>query len=225
MADNKNLNQAGASAQQYLDIAEIRDGIVILKDGSLRMVLAASSINFDLKSDKEQEAIIFGYQQFINSLDFPIQIVLSSRRLNIDPYLRLLKERKKIEHNELLKQQIDDYLDFVSELVDVSNIMSKTFYVVVPFYAIESKKGSVFDRMFGVFNQRKVLYQRYEEFETYKNQLFQRVDQIREALSGTGVRMVPLNTQELIELFYNYYNPSGFENINISKLEDLDIEK
>lgn len=223
MAKNKTNNPSGVSAQQYLDIAEIRDGILILKDGSLRMVLAASSINFELKSDKEQEAITFGYQQFLNALDFPIQVVVSSRRFNIDPYLRLLKQRKKLEHNELLRNQIDDYIDFVKELVEVSNIMSKTFYVVVPFYAIESKKGSLFDRVFGAFNQRKVLYQKYEEFETYKNQLFQRVDQIREALSGTGVRMVPLNTQELIELFYNYYNPSGFENINISKVEEIDI--
>lgn len=220
-----NKNQSGVSAQQYLDIAEIRDGVVILKDGSLRMALAASSINFDLKSDKEQEAIIFGYQQFLNSLDFPLQILISSRRFNIDPYLRLLKERKKLEHNELLKNQIDDYIDFVSELVDVSNIMSKTFYVIVPFYAVESKKGNLFDRLSGAFNQRKMLYQKYEEFETYKNQLFQRVDQVREALSGTGVKMVPLNTQELIELFYNYYNPSGFENINIAKLEEMDVEE
>lgn len=224
MAEQKKDNKQGSSVQQYLDIAEIRDGVILLRDGSLRMVLAASSINFDLKSDKEQEAVIYSYQQFLNSLDFPIQILVSSRRFNIDPYLRLLKEKKKTEHNELLKSQIDDYIGFVTEMVDVSNIMSKTFYVVVPFYAIESKKGNAMDRLFGAFNQRKMLYQKYEEFETYKNQLFQRVDQIREALSGTGVRMVPLNTQELIELFYNFYNPSGFENINIANVKDLDLE-
>jgi hypothetical protein len=214
----------GSSMQQFLEITEIRDGVVILKDSSLRMVLAASSINFDLKSDREQEAIVFAYQQFLNSLDFPLQIVVSSRRFNIDPYIHQLDQRKKMEHNDLLKNQIEDYIDFVKEFVEVSNIMSKTFYVVVPFYPIESKKGSVFDRFSNMITPQKRIYQKNEEFQTYKNQLFQRVEQIKEALSGTGVRMVPLNTQELIELYYNYYNPSGFENINISDMEEVEVQ-
>lgn len=225
MTDKKTeqSNQA-SSMQQYLDIAEIRDSVVILKDGSLRAVLAANSINFNLKSDKEQEAIIFAYQQFLNSLDFPLQIVISSRRFNIDPYLRMLKEHRKVEHNELLKNQIDDYVEFVSELVDVSNIMSKSFYVVVPFYAIESKKGGFFENLTNALNPQKAIYQKNEEFQTYKNQLLQRVEQIREALSGSGVHMAMLRTQELIELYYNLYNPSGFENVNIAQIDDMDVK-
>lgn len=209
--------------QQYLDIAEIRDGVVVLRDGSLRAVLAATAVNFDLKSDKEQEAIIYAFQQFLNSLDFPLQIVVSSRRFNIDPYLRVLGEKRKTEHNELLKNQIDDYIEFVSELVDVSNIMSKEFYVIIPFYPIESKKTGVFDRLSASINPNKAIYEKREHFQTYKNQLFQRIDQIKEAMSGTGVRMVSMNTQELIELYYNFYNPSGFENVEIADIEDMDI--
>lgn len=209
--------------QQYLDIAEIRDGVVVLRDGSFRAVLAATAVNFDLKSDKEQEAIIYAFQQFLNSLDFPIQILISSRRFNIDPYLKMLVEKRKTEHNELLKNQIDDYVEFVSELVDISNIMSKNFYVIVPFYPIESKKTGILDKLSATINPNKAIYEKREHFQTYKNQLFQRIDQIKEALSGTGVRMALLNTQELIELYYNFYNPSGYENVDVADINDMEV--
>jgi len=212
------------SIQENIDIGEIRDGVVVLKDGSLRAVLAVSSINFDLKSDVEQEAITFAYQRFLNSLDFPIQILITSRKYDVKPYLGRLEEKKDVEGNELLRNQMDDYMNFVKELVGVSNIISKVFYVVVPFYIIESKKSGIFERISSSLNPKKVLYEKREEFETYKNQLFLRVGEIRELLSGTGVRMVPLNTQELIELFYNYYNPSEFEHVAVSPLEKIDVE-
>ncbi|MBT3356351.1 hypothetical protein HN784_01185 [bacterium] len=214
-----------ASMQEQLNVSEIKDGVVVVKDGSLRSVLAVSSINFDLKSSTEQEAIIFAYQRFLNSLDFPIQIVISTRKFDIKPYLEMLERKKDTERNTLLRNQIDDYVHFVSELVNVSNIMSKLFYIVIPFYAIESKKEGFFSKMLAKLTPRKVVYQEREKFETYKNQLFQRVEEVKESLSGSGVRVVSLNTQELIEMYYNCYNPSEFEHVAVPTLEDLNLER
>ena len=217
-------DEMGSSMQEHLNISEIKDGVVVVKDGSLRMVLAISSINFDLKSETEQEAIIFAYQRFINAIDFPLQILITTRRFDIKPYITMLNRRKDTETNVLLRNQIDDYVKFVHELVSVSNIMSKLFYVVVPFYAVESEQQGLLSRASAAIHPRKVIYQKREQFETYKNQLFQRVEEVREALSGTGIRMVPLNTQELIELYYNYYNPSEFEHVAVPSLESMSLD-
>jgi len=218
-------NSAGYSMQQHMDIAEIKDGVVVLKDNSLRVVLAVSSINFDLKSSTEQEAIIYSYQRFLNALDFPLQILITTRKFDIKPYLQMLERKKETERNILMRNQIDDYMKFVGELVNVSNIMSKLFYVVIPFYVIDSTKQGFFSKMTQSLQPQKEIYQRREQFETYKNQLYQRVEEVKESLSGSGVRMVPLNTQELIEMYYNYYNPSEFEHIAIPSLRELSVEQ
>lgn len=215
----------GASMQEQLNISEIKDGVVVVKDGSLRSVLAISSINFDLKSSTEQEAIIYSYQRFLNALDFPIQIVISTRKFDIKPYLEMLERKKDTERNTLLRNQIDDYVNFVSELVNVSNIMSKLFYIVIPFYSVEDKKDGFIDRMMAKIKPKKAVFQERERFETYKNQLFQRVEEIKESLSGSGVRVVSLDTQELIEMYYNCYNPSEFEHVTVPTLEDLNLER
>ncbi len=216
-----NSSDGRIGMQENLDIAEIKDGVVVLKDGSLKSILAVSSINFDLKSDVEQEAIIYGYQRFLNTLDFPIQIVISSRRYDVKPYLKTLEERRKIEQNSLLKNQITDYINFIDELVHVSDIMSKKFYIVVPFYPIEAQRQSFLERLSATFNPERVIFEEREKFETYKSQLFQRVEEVRVSLMSTGVRVVPLNTQELIELFYNFYNSSEFEYVSILSTDEL----
>ena len=218
-------SSAGFSMQEHMNVAEIKDGVVVLKDGSLRVVMAVSSINFDLKSSTEQEAIIYSYQRFLNALDFPIQILITTRKFDIKPYLQMLERKKETERNVLMRNQIEDYIKFVSELVNVSNIMSKLFYVVVPFYVVDNKKGGFMGKITDTLKPRKEIYQRREQFETYKNQLFQRVEEVKESLSGSGVRMVPLNTQELIEMYYNYYNPSEFEHIAIPSLRELSVEQ
>jgi type IV secretory pathway VirB4 component len=223
--NNTNKTSAGSSMQEYLNIAEIKDNVVVLKDGSLHMVLAVSSINFDLKSDTEQEAIVFGYQRFLNALDFPIQVLVTTRKFDIKPYIQMLERRKETERNVLLRNQIEDYVTFVGELVKISNIMSKLFYIIIPFYMIESEKEGFFKRVKSTLQPRKVVFQKREEFETYKSQLLQRVDAVREALSGTGIRLISLETQELIELYYNYYNPSEFEHISIPALNNPNLEK
>ena len=213
-----------SSTQQYVDVDEIREGAIVLKTGALRAVLLVSSLNFDLKSSDEQEAIIMQYQNFLNSIDFPIQIVVSSRRLNIEPYLELLSDREKQQENDLLRFQITEYKEFVKNLTEVSNIMSKFFYIVVPFSSVEDKKSGFGDKMFGMFKSKEAVDHHPELFETYRSQLLQRVDHVIAALSATGVHVVMLETEEIIELLYNSYNPSVFTSAILKNIDQVELK-
>jgi len=215
----------GKSAQEFVDIAEIRDDIVILKNGALRAVLMVSSINFDLKSTAEQEAIVAAYQNFLNSLDFPLQIVISSRRLDINPYLEMLSEKEKVQPNELLRLQINEYRNFVKNLTGTANIMTKAFYVIVPFAFTEGKREGFLDRIKIALNPKQAILEKQMELENYKSQLWQRVNHIAAGLEGTGIRMIPLKTEELIELFYNSYNPSVIESAEKIEVEKLEMSR
>lgn len=220
----KPKNKASASStQKYVDAEEIRDDIIVLKSGALRAILLVSSLNFDLKSSEEQEALIAQYQTFLNSLDFPIQIVVSSRRFNIEPYLALLQEQEKVQPNELLRFQISEYKNFIKNLTEVSNIMSKFFYVVVPFSPVEDQQGGLLDKLTGIFQPKQTVGLHGDLFETYKSQLLQRVNHIEAALSGTGVRVTQLNTEEIIELLYNSYNPSLFTTAVVKNIENIEL--
>ncbi|MDP3792431.1 MAG: hypothetical protein Q8Q89_01745 [bacterium] len=204
----------GASAQQFLAIDTIRENVVVLKDGSYRVVLMCSTLNFALKSTDEQDAIIYQYQNFINSLDFSLQFVIHSRKFNIGPYLETLSKRHKEEHDELLKIQIAEYIEFVKTFVESSNIMSKMFYTVVSFTppSLETKKGILgnISSALGLGGSGQTDKDK-SDFESHKNQLWQRVDAVAEGIKQFGIRSVPLNTEELIELFYGLYNPTEFE--------------
>jgi len=215
---------SGLSTQKYVDVEEVKDGIIILKDGSLRAVLLVSSINFDLKATEEQDTIISQYQNFLNSLDFPLQIIISSRKLNIKPYMEYLKKKETQLSNELLIFQISEYQNFIKNLAEVSNIMSKFFYIVVPFHPVENVKTSLFDRLLGTANTEMSIARRRELFETCKNQLWQRVDHVTAGLGGTGVNVVLLKTEELIELLYNSYNPTTRNNAIIKDVEKLELK-
>lgn len=201
-------------SQEILQIEEIRDGVLILKDGSLRGVLAASSLNFALKSADEQTAVIMNYENFLNSLDFSVQFFIKSRKLNIEPYIETLKQAESKQTNELLKIQISEYIEFVRAFVRAANIMSKGFYIVVPFTPpfFETPKEGIKSLMsvFGSGSQRQKTMSQ-EKFEEYKNQLWQRADSVIQGLVRGSVRAVPLNTEELIELFYGLYNPGELE--------------
>lgn len=219
----KNKGSGGASTQKYVDVDDIRDGVIVLKSSALRSVLLVSSVNFDLKSSQEQDAIITQYQNFLNSLDFPVQIVVSSRRFNIDPYIVLLDEQEKQQANELLRFQISEYKNFVKNLTEVSNIMSKFFYVVVPFAPSEDQKSGLLDKMLGIFQPKKAITTSAASFETYRSQLLQRVDHVTAALSSTGVRVTTLGTKEIIELLYNAYNPSLFTTAVIEDVDSVEL--
>ena len=212
--------QVSKSTQQFVDIEEIKDGVVILKNGGLRRVLMVAGINFDLKSEEEQSSIIFAYQNFLNSLDFSTQIVIHSRKLNIGSYLEKLQEKEGVETNELLKNQISEYRQFINSFVAENEIMTKTFFVVVPYDTSQIPKGS--QKVFQLIKtsgqtigQNQPINQTLEE---KIRQLDQRTDQTLQGLSQIGLRAVPLNDEELIELFYNLYNPS-------TKKKGLEIAK
>ena len=214
-----------SSTQKYVDVEDVRDGIIVLKNGSIRCILLVSSINFDLKSSDEQDAIISQYQGFLNSLDFPLQIIVHSRRFRVEPYLEKLVEEEKHQENELLRFQISEYRNFVRNLTDVSNIMSKFFYVVVPFAPSETESGGLLGKLSDIFQPSSGSVSHSETFETYRNQLLQRADQVASALSGTGVLTKMLGTEETIELLYNTYNPSVFATTIIKNVDQLELSK
>jgi len=209
------------STQQHIDIAGIKDGIIILKSGGYRMILSSSTINFALKSEEEQNSLVFQYQSFLNSLHFPIEILMQSRKLDLTPYLSKVTKIKEGMSNELLRLQTEDYIDFVKQLINVANIMKKNFYVIIPYDPISLGGGSIFDKLFKrgpVVSELRIPEQ---EFTRCKNELVERANTIASGLGGMGIRCVQLNTEEIIELFYKMYNPEIAGKEQISDVSDL----
>lgn len=213
-----------ATTQQYVDIAEIKEDTVVLKDGTLRAVLLVSSINFALKSEDEQNAIIAAYASFLNSLEYPLQIVVQSRKLDIDQYLERLKELEKSQSNELLKIQTAEYRGYVKELVEIGDIMTKRFYVVIPYNPLSDKKKGFFKRFAELFSPTKVIHLQEERFRKRRRELFQRVNHIIGGLNSIGLNAAVLDTQGLIELYYNTYNPDISKNQKLVDIEKLRVE-
>ena len=226
---NKKLagGKPGVPSQLFLDVAEIRDDVVILRDGTLRAVLLVSSINFALKSVDEQNAIVQAYMQFLNGLDFPIQVVIQSRRMNIDTYLRQLQASENEQQNELLKRQITDYRDFIKQLVQLGEIMQKRFYIVVPLNpAVDqssTQKGFV-QRIGDILSPVVTTKISADRFTKLNFDLGLRVNQIIGGLSSMSLNAVQLDTQSLIELLYTVYNPELFETQRMSDIGQLQLE-
>lgn len=226
---NKKLagGKPGVPSQRFLDVAEIRDDVVVLRDGTLRAVLLVSSINFALKSVDEQNAIVQAYMQFLNGLDFPIQVVIQSRRMNIDTYLRQLQASENDQQNELLKRQITDYRDFIKQLVQLGEIMQKRFYIVVPLNpAVDqssTQKGFV-QRVGDILSPVVTTKISAERFTKLNFDLGLRINQIIGGLSSMSLNAVQLDTQSLIELLYTVYNPELFETQRMSDIGQLQLE-
>lgn len=217
--------KAGVATKVRLDIAEIREDSVILKDGTLRAVLLVSSINFALKSEDEQNAIIAAYVSFLNALEFPLQIVIQSRKLNIDAYLEKLKQAEKEQTNELLKIQIADYREYVKELVEMGDIMSKRFYVTVPYDPLSDKRKGFWSRFSEVLRPGAALRLGGEVFKRRRRDLFARIQHVQMLLSSMGLTSVILDTQSLIELYYNIYNPEIAETEKMIDVDKLRVEE
>lgn len=213
-----------ASTQHFLDIAEIKDNTIIMKDGSLRSAVLVSSVNFALKSEEEQNAVVQGYMLFLNSLDFPLQVITQSRELNVDKYLETLKEKEKAHTNELLRIQMAGYRQYVEELVSLGEIMSKRFYVIVPYEGAQDKKKSFMSRLGSIFSPAQTIRVSKKKFQENKLGLDRHVDHVRSGLLSFGVTSVVLDTQSLIELFYNTYNPAISKNQKLADMEDLQVE-
>lgn len=202
------------ATQSFVPIKEVRDGVVILKDGSLRALLMASSINLALKGSDEQQAIIGQFQNFLNSLEFPVQFFVESRDLDIRPYIALLEERYTKELDDLMKIQIREYIAFIKDFTERANIMSKNFFIVVPYDpAIISRGGGVKGALGSLLptGGDSSIALTNEQFEQYRTQLEQRISVVEQGLVRTGVRVVNLGTEEVIELFYKLFNPGELE--------------
>ena len=207
---NKQKVKAQAT-QDFVPIKEVRDGVVILKDGSLRVLLMASSINLALKSQDEQQAVIAQFQNFLNSLEFTVEFFVQSRDLDIRPYIALLQDRYQKELDELMKIQIREYMAFIKDFTERANIMTKNFFIVVPYDpALINRGGGMLGSLLpGRSGGMAALSD--EQFEQYRTQLEQRSAVIEQGLVRTGVRVVKLGTEEVIELFYKLFNPGELE--------------
>ena len=201
---------ASKPAQDFVPVSEVRSGVVILKDGGYRGIMMCSSLNFALKSEDEQRAIIGGFQNFLNTLDFTVQIVVHSRKTDVRPYLNLLNERMEHQSSELMRVQLREYMQFIRNFIEGSEIMTKTFYVVVPYTAaganLPGKGGFPFGK-----NQTQV--QGVDQsFEEGRVQLEQRMALVSGGLASSGLRAVPLGTEEVIELLYRSFNLGEMDN-------------
>jgi hypothetical protein len=200
-----NTSQAGKT-QQFVPVKEIHNGIIVLKDGGYRGVLICSAINFGLKSDEEQH----GFQNFLNTLDFSIQIVINSRRMDLRPYLALLQEKMPDQKTELMRIQLREYIEFIGSFAEQTNIMTKSFYIVVSYSPHVTAAGAVsFLRQDSAATKSAANATSFEEDSA---QLEQRMSLVAAGLAGTGVRAVPLGTEEAIELLYRSFNPGELEN-------------
>ncbi len=204
---------AAKTTQEFVPVKEVRDGVIIMKDGSMRSVILSSSLNFALKSTSEQEAIIFQFQNMINSLDFSIQISIQSRELDIRPYLATLEKRSEEQLNDLLKIQINEYIQFVKNFTETQNIMSKAFFVIVPFTPtlLNSKSNSGIAKFLPNANKKETPAVKNDNFEENRTQLEQRVSVVQQGLMRCGIKSVSLGTEETIELFYKLFNPGDSE--------------
>jgi hypothetical protein len=201
----------GLSTQTYLKIAEIRDDTLVLKSGGVRAILSVNSINFNLKSEDEQNAIVYSYQGFVNTLEFPIQIVIRSKKLDVDEYLDKLRKIGEKQTNQLLQRQTFEYIEYISKLVEYADIMQKEFFVVVPFEPYRTQKTTIFQKFFQNIQAKdsyESIKRRRDEFEAMKKGLIQRVSTVKIGLENCGLKVNQLTTKELIELFYNIYNPT-----------------
>ena len=227
------MADATANSQDLVDIEEIRDGIVVLKSGGLRQVVMVGGMNFALKSEEEQNTIALSYQDFLNSLDFPLQILIHSRKVNIERYLEGLESRKAGEISGLLQDQISEYQEFIRSFVKEYAVMKKIFLVIVPFTPLNLPSKETFTNVFS-FGKKKVAAgdkavktdpQKEAEFKEHANQLAQRVTQVVDGLHTIGLEVTALNDDQMVELFYNFYNPETVEKDELPLPKDQPIEQ
>jgi len=207
---------SGASTQENVPIAGIKDGIVILKTGQYRIILEVAAVNFSLKSEEEQNSLVMQYQGFINSLHFPIQIVVRSNKLDLSPYINRIKKIATEQKNDLIKMQTEDYADFVGQLINLANIMKKSFYVIVGYDPMNLSQGTFLDKILKRDQYVGKLKISEDEFEHNSKELRSRAQTIAGGLGGLGLHCEQVSTKELIELFYGIYNPeiAGKERLN-----------
>lgn len=226
MADKKaDLNQY-KSTQSFLTVSEIKQDTMLMESGKYIAVVAVSSVNFALKSGDEQNALIQGYQNFLNSLDFEIQILMQSRKMDVHSYLEEVKKKMETQTNELLRVQTQEYIEFISKLIENASIMNKNFYILVSHFPGMVAPGSGKGGLFGFFKKSSAIdatAAKNAKFENEKQKLDQKISTVVSGLSGLGLRAVQLSTEEITELLYNSYNFGSAQVIDMSKITDLQL--
>lgn len=213
--------------QLHLRIAEIKENVIILKNGGIRSVLRTSSINFNLKSEQEQNAIIRAYQNFLNSLEFPVQILVRSKKLNLDNYIEGLKKLGSKQQNTLLQEQTYEYAEYIEKLIEYADIMDKEFYIIVPYEPIRIQNQNLIQNFFQRLSPKDSfaeIKRRREEFNNLKKNLAQRVNVIKSNIENCSLITKELETKELIELFYEVYNPQTARSQKITDQEKTDLQ-
>jgi hypothetical protein len=200
------MPKATPASQDFVAIKDIKDDVVILKNGQMCSVMLASSVNFALKSGDEQQAILQQFQTFLNTLDFSLQIYVQSRRLNIEPYLELLAAREPLQDNDLMRIQLREYMEFIRTFTREVDVMSKNFFVIVPYTPSPINIAQGLTSLFTPGRQAAIPPEM--RFEEQRIQLEQRVAVVENGLAGIGVRTIPLQTEDLVELYYHIYNPT-----------------
>lgn len=219
-AETKKLKN---SSLNFVEVSEIRDSTLILREGQMRSVVAVSSANFALKSIQEQEIIVGTFQGVLNSLDFPIQILVQSRKLDLNPYIEKLKSLEDRQTNDLLRVKMQEYIEYIKEMSHEVNIMDKNFYIIIGYEPVKLSDG-LFGRFARSFRPTKFIKQKQEEFLKNRKILMSRIDQIISKLGSLDLKTDLLNTEQLIALMYNSYNPDTSESIRIDSVANLDIE-
>lgn len=207
------MASATNATQEFVPIKEVRDGVLMLKDGGMRAILLCSSVNFSLKSEDERNAILLQFQDFLNSLDFSIEILVQSRKLDIRPYIALLEEQEGKQTNNLMKIQVREYIQFIKSFTESTNIMTKNFFIVVPYSASMISGSSASGVLSSLGFGKKVTKQETSDsnFDENRSQLEERLSVVEQGLIRTGIRVARLGTEEVIELFYKAFNPGETE--------------
>ena len=207
------MAQVTNATQEFVPIKEVRDGIVLLKDGGMRAILLCSSLNFSLKAEDERNAILLQFQDFLNSLDFSIEIVVQSRKLDIRPYIALLEEQGRAQTNNLMKIQVREYIEFIKNFTENTNIMTKNFFIVIPYSPAIINAGQIggIGAKLGLTTTREKASATEASFDENRSQLEERLSVVEQGLIRTGIRVARLGTEEIIELFYKAFNPGETE--------------
>jgi hypothetical protein len=217
------LTKQKQSTLGFVDVSEIRDSVLILREGQMRAVLAVSSANFALKSGKEQDIIIGTFQGVLNSLEFPVQILVQSRRLDLTTYIEKLRQIEDTQENDMLRIKMQEYIEYIKQMLNEVNIMNKDFFVIIGYEPISIKEG-LFGRFFRALNPTRVIKQKQEDFIRDRKFLMSRADQMASKFAGLDLRVDLLSTEQLIALMYNSYNPDITESIKLRDVSSIDVE-
>lgn len=227
MAKTTQINQKKAKNQisslDFLQVAEVRDGVLILKEGQIRSIVSISSANFALKSAKEQDTLIGAFQGVLNSLEGPIQILVQSRKLDLTNYIEKLKKLEETQTNDLLKVKMQEYIIYIQQMIQQINIMSKQFYVIIGYEPV-SLKNDLFGRFMRNINPTSYIRENEDKFRSHKQILMSRTDQLINKLGSLELKMEILNTDQIIALMYNSYNPDTIESIRLTDVGAIDLE-